>query len=151
MEKKTKKHTVGQLLQCDPLFTLNSVYNSPCTCKLNTVLPCTGVMEVCAWRMWFSVMWYAGWCWAISTLVHTLLSPWRKKEKEHDRRSLGTEDRKGWEPTEGRKHGVVQSLFVPLWSRYYFAPFNRMDPLRWLNWDLNGIPITSKDKPRNLW
>lgn len=51
-------------------------------------------MEVCARRMWCSVMWYAGWCWAISTLVHTLLSPWRKKEKEHDRCSLGTEDRK---------------------------------------------------------
>lgn len=56
------------------------------------VLPCTGVTEVCARRMWCSVMWYAGWCWAISTLVHTLLSPWRKKEKEHDRCSLRRDD-----------------------------------------------------------
>ena len=56
------------------------------------VSPCTGVMEVCARQMWCSVMWYAGWCWAISTLVHTLLSPWRKKEKEHDRCSLGEGD-----------------------------------------------------------
>lgn len=73
-----------------------------------SLLPCTGVTEVCARRMWFSVMWYAGWCWAISTLVHTLLSPWRKKEKEHDRRSLGTEDRKGWEPLQ--EHAVVHPL-----------------------------------------
>lgn len=69
-------------------------------------------MEVCARRMWSSVTWYAGWCWAISTLVHTLLSPWRKKEKEHDRRSLGTEDRKGLETTERQKHYRNMLLYI---------------------------------------
>lgn len=56
-------------------WRLVSVYGSQCTPKTGprnplqhclvqssclSVLPCTGVMEVCARRMWFPVMWYAG-------------------------------------------------------------------------------------------
>lgn len=69
-------------------------------------------MEVCARRTWSSVTWYAGWCWAISTLVHTLLSPWRKKEKEHDRRSLGTEERNAVEITEVEEHYTKVLLYI---------------------------------------
>lgn len=77
-------------------------------------------MEVCARRMWFPVMWYAGWCWAISTLVHTLLSPWRKKEKEHDRRSLGTERQRRF---RGRRREDA------LITSYYVVSFNPTEPL----------------------
>lgn len=87
-------------------------------------VPCTGVMEVCARRMWCSVMWYAGWCWAISTLVHTLLSPWRKKEKEHERCSLGTEEGKQFKSWDRRWTEAVQGcgsvhhycVFTESWS-----------------------------------
>lgn len=51
-------------------------------------LPCRG-LELCWARLrCSSLSRWRGWCWAISTLVHTLLSPCTKKVKAQDRCSL---------------------------------------------------------------
>ena len=58
-------------------------------------VPCSG-LELCWTRpRCSSLSRCTGWCWAISTLVHTLLSPCTKKVKAHDRCSLWTHQWRG--------------------------------------------------------
>lgn len=54
-------------------------------------LPWKGLLDCWARVRCSSLSRYTGWCWLISTLVQTLLSPCKKKVNEQDKCSLGRE------------------------------------------------------------
>lgn len=56
--------------------------------------PWKGLLDCWARVRCSSLSRYTGWCWLISTLVHTLLSPCRKKVNEQDKCSLQRQQQK---------------------------------------------------------
>ncbi len=78
-------------------------FKTQCTCRFQwsaMLLPWTELLLCWAKVRCSSLNRYTGWCWLISTLVHTLLSPCTKNVKEQDRCSLQRRRNK-WRITRG--------------------------------------------------
>lgn len=152
-----KRQTVGQLLQCDPLFTPICVYNWLKTERRNslrrlllhlTLYWCHG--GLCEANVVFRNVERRLMLGDLHARAHVALA--MEEEGEGARQALAGDRGQRRLRVHRRRETALYSLSLCLpWSRCYFVWFNRMDPLTGLNWDLNGIPIASKDKPINLW